>query len=164
MVGTPLVPVDLPHGWLTEAEAAELVWLAQDLVVLEMGAWKGRSTVVLSSSARYVISVDRHEGITGHGQSLDEYLTNVRALKNVSLVIADFEQFVSLLHPVDMIYIDGDHDAESVKRDVGLALGNGAHVLAFHDWDFEEVREPAIKLIGRKPDNLVGSVASYHLK
>lgn len=155
--------MNLPEGWLSQSEAKELAKLATGCVVLEMGAWKGRSTIVMARTARYVISVDRHEGITGHGESLDEYLTNVRGLENVALVIADFETFVPLLQPVDLIYIDGDHDENSVERDIGLALSNGSRVIAFHDWDFDEVRETGIRVLGKEPDNIVGSVASYQL-
>ena len=85
---------DLPAGWLTPAEADELRRLAAGRTVLELGAWKGRSTVVLAEVASYVVSVDRHRGIPGHGESLDEYLANVRDLANVAVVIAGFADIV----------------------------------------------------------------------
>lgn len=157
----------LPPGWLTDPEAKALARIAKGLNVLELGAWKGRSTVVLAGAARYVISVDRHQGIPGHGDSLDEYLANVRGLANVAVVVAAFEDFVPFLTDweIGMVYIDGDHDADSVARDTTLALDVARNVIAFHDWDFPEVREGAAVAFGHshEPDGLVGSVAWFTL-
>ena len=61
----------LPPGWLTDAEAAALAELAKDRVVLEVGAWLGRSTVVMAHTAKLVISVDHHRGSREH-QALAE--------------------------------------------------------------------------------------------
>lgn len=156
----------LPDGWLTDEEADELRWLASARVVLELGAWKGRSTVALADTAHYVISVDRHQGIDGHGESLDEYLANVRDLPNVAIAIGRFEQVVPHLHQIEMVYIDGDHDANSVERDTRLACYLRPFVIAYHDWDFHEVREGAGRVrsvFSRPPHSLVGSVASFLL-
>lgn len=151
--------MNLPDGWLTIEEAEQLALLAQGKTVLELGAWKGRSTVLLAGSAKQVVSIDRHNGIPGHGgDSLDEYLGNVRDLANVSVVIADFQSVVPLLGHFDLAYIDGDHDEYSVYRDVRLVEGH-ADMLAFHDWDFPEVRAGAAHL--GEPDGLVGSLAWF---
>jgi protein-L-isoaspartate O-methyltransferase len=154
----------LPDGWLPDNEVRELQRLTKGKTVLELGAWKGRSTVALSQVAEYVVSVDRHRGIPGHGESLDEYLGAARELPNVAIVIADFSLFVPLLGAFDLVFIDGDHDVHSVVRDTQLAL---EHVttkgtLVFHDWDFESVRVGAHSVVGpRVPNRLVGSLASF---
>ena len=57
---------DLPQGWLLNEEADRLAEAARGRVVLELGAWKGRSTVLLTSVAEYVV---RH-GSTDHDPSL----------------------------------------------------------------------------------------------
>lgn len=159
-----MVPVDLPHGWLTDNEANELRRLSVGLTVLELGAWKGRSTVVLAERARYVVSVDRHRGISGHdNDSLPDYLANVRYIENVAIIVGDFEKVVPLLAGYDMVYVDGDHDADSVARDLRLVLDHNPRVIAMHDFDFEEVRVGAREVLGRDPDGLVGSVASFTL-
>jgi hypothetical protein len=155
-----------PPGWLTAAEADELRRLASDRTVLELGAWKGRSTVVLAEVARYVVSVDRHEGIpeVGGEDSLPDYLANVRGLANVGIVIAEFNLFVPwLLRAFDVVYVDGDHDRDSAARDAALARASALETIAFHDWDFESVRDGATSVLGREPDGLVGSVASYRV-
>lgn len=155
--------MSLPDGWLTEEEAGELRRLAKGKTVLELGAWKGRSTVVLAEVAYFVISVDRHLGIPDHGDSLLEYVANVRGCGNVAIVISDFASFVPVLEILDMVYVDGDHDADSVERDTQLALDAKPYLVAFHDWDIEGVREGVKRVLEREPDALVGSVASFLL-
>ena len=159
----------LPDGWLSKDEASELQRLATGKTVLELGAWKGRSTVVLSQVARHVVSVDRHQGIPGHtdnGDSLLDYLSAVRELENVAIVISDFQTFVPFLAVVfDLVFVDGDHDADSVERDVLLGCqhvyySNG--IIVLHDFDFESVREGAARVFrDRQPDSLVGSLAAF---
>jgi len=159
----------LPDGWLSKDEASELQRLATGKTVLELGAWKGRSTVVLSQVARHVVSVDRHQGIPGHtdnGDSLLDYLGAVRELENVAIVISDFQTFLPFLAVVfDLVFVDGDHDANSVERDVLLGCQHAYYsngIIVLHDWDFEEVREGAARVFrDRQPDSLVGSLAAF---
>ena len=161
--------MNLPDGWLSKQEASELQRLATGKTVLELGAWKGRSTVVLSQVARYVVSVDRHQGIPGHidnGDSLLDYLGAVRNLENVAIVISDFQTFVPFLAvSFDLVFVDGDHDADSVERDVLLGCQHAYYsngIIVLHDWDFEEVREGAARVFrDRQPDSLVGSLAAF---
>lgn len=157
----------LPDGWLTGPEAEELARAAQDRNVLELGAWKGRSTTVLARVARYVVSVDRHQGIAeiGGGDSLPDYLDNVRAFPNVAIVIASFEDFVPLLGDrFDLVYIDGNHTEEAVAHDTALAVQHVREKIAFHDWDFESVRRGAAHVLQGEPDTLVGSLAIYKVQ
>jgi hypothetical protein len=155
----------LPDGWLPDNEVAELQRLAKGRTVLELGAWKGRSTVALSQVAHYVVSVDRHQGIPGHDDdSLPDYLSSVRILSNVAIVVAEFDRFCPLLCDYfDLVFIDGDHDADSVERDTRTALEHTtlSANLAFHDWDFESVREGVGRVLRRSPDRVVGSLASF---
>jgi predicted O-methyltransferase YrrM len=155
----------LPDGWLSKQDEAELRRLATGKTVLELGAWHGRSTVVLSDVAKYVVSVDRHEGIAGtdDSDSLPEYLEHVRPLRNVALVVAHFQDFVPLLSPFGafgLAFIDGDHDYRAVLRDIALALHVDPPVVAMHDYDYDEVRQAATEVFG-KPHAVKGSVASF---
>jgi SAM-dependent methyltransferase len=158
----------LPDGWLAPDEADELRRLAAGKTVLELGAWKGRSTVVMAEVARYVVSIDRHQGIpeVGDEDSLPDYLDAVRGLPNVAIVVSTFKEFLPLLGVVfDVAYIDGNHDSNSVEEDTLLAcqhLYYSSGILIFHDWDFGSVREGVRRAIGlREPDSLVGSVAAF---
>lgn len=149
-----------PDGWLTAPEAKQLAKLANERVVLELGAFKGRSTVALAETAALVVSVDRHHGIYGDEDTFPDYLNNIREYGNVVSVIATFEQFVPYLRNIGMVYIDGDHDYESVKRDIVLVSTLEPDVVAFHDWDFPEVAQAGSEAFGT-PDGVVGSVAWY---
>lgn len=156
----------LPDGWLASDEIVELQKLAKGKTVLELGAWKGRSTVVLAEVASYVLSVDRHQGIeeVGGEDSLPDYLDAVRDLANVAIVVAEFNRFCPLLCDYfDLVFVDGDHDEESVSRDTVTAL---EHVtlegfIAFHDWDFESVRAGVTSVLERSPFRVVGSLAAF---
>lgn len=156
-----------PKGWLPDNELRELQRLANGKTVLELGAWKGRSTVALSQVAKYVVSVDRHQGIEEQGgeDSLPDYLASVRHLENVAIVVADFGRFVPLLGwEFDLVFVDGDHDANSVARDTQLALEHVTTkgMLVFHDFDFGSVQEGIRSVLGdRPPNSLVGSLAAF---
>ena len=155
----------LPDGWLSNQEATELQRLAAGKTVLELGAWKGRSTVVLAQVARYVVSVDRHQGLDVP-DSLPDYLEAARGLENVAIVVADFQVFLPLLAVVfDIVFVDGNHDADSVERDALLACQHAyfsTGIIVFHDYDLESVREGIGRVFcNRQPDSLVGSVAAF---
>lgn len=153
------------QGWLSHADAAALRELAAGKTVLELGAWKGRSTVVLAGVADYVVSVDQHLGIEEMPgeDSLPDYLASVRELPNVAIVVARFGSFLPLLAPnrFDLVFIDGAHDYESVERDITYALLLHPKVVAFHDWDIPDVQAAAVSFFGETPDSLGGSVAAF---
>ncbi len=154
---------ELPEGWLSTHDIAELQRLGAGKTVLELGAYQGRSTVVLSEVAKYVVSVDRHKGVPVGDDidSLPPYLAAIRPLLNVAIVVANFEDFVPLLRGAfDLVFIDGQHEYEAVIRDITLALIVDPPVIAFHDYDFKEVRKAATEVFG-DPNAVKGSVASY---
>ena len=156
----------LPDGWLSPVEIKELQRLATGRTVLELGAWKGRSTVVLSEVATYVVSVDRHQGIPEREgvESLPDYLDNVRGLENVAIVIAQFDRIGPLFDSFfNLCFIDGSHDEQSVYRDAMMAMEHldGYGTVCFHDWDMDSVRKGGLRAMCRQPDNVVDSLASF---
>lgn len=64
------------QGWLSEAEGGELQMLAAGKTVLEIGAWKGRSTICLASVAKHVVTVDhfKGDGYTGAAFTLPDFV------------------------------------------------------------------------------------------
>lgn len=160
--------MSLPDGWLSEQEADELRSLASGGRVLELGSWKGRSTIVMAEVAELIVSVDRHLGIgsaSDPAPSLYEYLDNISGHANVVPVIADWAKIYLMFSNqfFDLIFVDGDHDAASVQRDfeIAMALQKEGSVIAGHDWDFDSVRE-GVRLAGLDaPTRVTGSVAVW---
>ena len=156
----------LPDGWLSQVEIKELQRLAKDKTVLELGAWKGRSTVVIAEVASYVVSVDRHQGIPEREgvESLPDYLDNVLGLENVAIVIAQFDRIVPLFDSFfTLCFIDGSHDEQSVYQDAMMAMEHldGYGTIVFHDFDLDSVKKGVLRAMCKQPDNVVDSLASY---
>jgi hypothetical protein len=130
-------------GWLTEKEANFLFTLVgmapAEGVAVEIGAYMGRSSVVIGS-ARKVFCVDDFftggENIGVQNEDfLDKWKRNVGDLHCFPLVGSSTEIADKLSFRVAFLYIDGSHDYESVKADIDAwskRLINGA-IVAFHD-------------------------------
>jgi predicted O-methyltransferase YrrM len=162
-------------GWLTEIEGDALQKLAQNGRVLELGAWKGRSTVCLAAVADSVVSVDTHNGDrhTGPADTYAEFLVNLvthGVLGKVTSLRMDHDELTPecVGNSYSLVFVDGTHTAEAVKRDTRLALhavsGLGG-VVAWHDWSYPSVLE-GVRWAGIDPatiDGQVGDLAWKHL-
>ena len=140
-----MFPADV-DSTISEAEGRALAELARDRIVLELGAWLGRSTVCMGQTAAQLVSVDWHRGdehagnrstLPGFVQSLDRY----GLAERVVTVVARFEDVLPLLAPAsfDLVFLDGFHSYEQVSADIGLArrvLKPGG-AMAFHDYGVE---------------------------
>jgi predicted O-methyltransferase YrrM len=143
------------EGYLTDREARFLCLLAAVPTtageVLEIGSFKGNSTVVLAKSARLagddrIVAVDpltspaaTDPSLKGAESGLEEFRTNLRA-NHVEQVV-EFHQMPSqdLARSWDrqirLLWIDGDHTYTGVKTDFEMFspfLSPGA-IVAFHD-------------------------------
>ncbi|MCH7493624.1 class I SAM-dependent methyltransferase [bacterium] len=157
------LPWRLRHveGWLTKSEAAALfksVLAAPDEGdVLEIGSWKGRSTVVIALALRklggraMVHAIDPHEGIhyvaetknqKDKGPTFAVFSGNLRAAgvdKLVDPMVMFSHQALPLLArrgvTVRLAFIDGRHDEASVREDLGLVMPLlvPRGLVAFHD-------------------------------
>ncbi len=153
----------LPPGWLTDNEAACLADMARDATVLELGAWLGRSTLTLASTAEHVVSVDWHKGDwdAGFGDTLPGYWEKVRNLDNVTMVVGRFEAIVPLFADrFDLAFVDGAHDHDSVIRDACLAVAATHGKVVFHDFDQPRVRA-AVASTGIRAVRLVDTLAVW---
>ena len=156
--------VELPDGWLSAKEASALNELARGRRVLEMGAFKGRSTVAMALTAKHVVSVDWHNG-DKHvqlGESLTDYRKNIAPYKNIIPIVGRFEQVIPLLSAAkfEMIFIDGQHDFPSVIRDMYFALGFEPQVIAVHDWGLFQVTA-GIQTFKLEPTSVVDTLAIF---
>jgi predicted O-methyltransferase YrrM len=137
----PLI-ADIP-GWLTDEEGEALYELARacrgDGVIVEIGSWKGKSTVCLGLGSQAgnsvpVYAIDPHAGYR-FGDFKDNVeragLTElVRPIASLSQPAADgFDE------PIELLFVDGSHEYDLVLEDfekwVPKVVDGGW--VAFHD-------------------------------
>jgi predicted O-methyltransferase YrrM len=134
-------------GWLAEDEAMMLCHLAHecpDGPIVEIGSYKGRSTVFLANGMKdsnTLVAIDPHEYVfkaTGttawdaFNRTIDDW-----SLRPVVRVVRDYSHKVrsSWIEPVAMVWIDGDHAYESARRDIDdwAPLDKPGGYVAVHD-------------------------------
>ena len=144
-------------GWLTKKEASFLYREAKKSSkkygIVEIGSWKGRSTVCLGLGVRdgnggKVYAVDPHKDTTEHKNwsgKTDIYDTYSIFLANIKK--AEIDQYIAPIRStseeaapafkklIDFLFIDGSHRFSHVKLDYELwfpkLMVNGT--VAFHD-------------------------------
>ncbi len=139
----------LVDGWLSDAQGRALFRAAAQTTgrgaIVEIGSWKGRSTTWLASGARlaghrvYAVDPHHHSREYPEAETLDEFLANLarNGLSDVvdPLVMTSEEAAAHITGPVELLFIDGDHSYETVRRDAELWLPrliDGGTVM-FHD-------------------------------
>jgi predicted O-methyltransferase YrrM len=137
------------EGWLSEAQGRALFDAAAAAtgagVIVEIGSWKGRSTTWLAAGARLagqrVYAIDPHRGSREDpgAHTLKEFLDSLarNGLADVvePMVMTSEEAARSITRPIELLFIDGDHSYEGVRRDAELwlpRLMDGGTVM-FHD-------------------------------
>jgi MMP 1-O-methyltransferase len=137
----PLI-ADVP-GWLTDEEGEALYELARacrgDGVIVEIGSWKGKSTVCLGLGSRAgaglpIYAIDPH---TDH--RFGDFKTNIERAGIADLVrpIASLSQPAAdgFDEPVELLFVDGSHEYDLVLEDfekwVPKVVDGGW--VAFHD-------------------------------
>jgi predicted O-methyltransferase YrrM len=136
-------------GWLSDAQGRALYEAAARVtgrgMIVEIGSWKGRSTVWLGHGARRagarVHAVDPHVNSREdpHANTLDAFTSNIlRAgvAGNVeTLVMTSAEAAAKLKGGVELLFVDGDHTVEGARADAAIWLPRvieGGTVM-FHD-------------------------------
>jgi predicted O-methyltransferase YrrM len=141
------------EGAISAAECALLFRLASEVskgVIVEIGSWRGRSTVALALGALEngkvpVFAIDPHEEFVGVLGGKFGPADRMHFFKNI--LYAEVWEVVRLIeldarlvskawnNPIGLLWIDGDHRYEAVKADFQcwepFVLENG--VIAFHD-------------------------------
>lgn len=135
-------------GWMDPEELRWLLSKAKEMeTILEIGSWKGRSTYALCMGCKgKVVSVDHFKGSKEHqGRGdlptiRDEFLKNTGEFSNlVSLVMSSEEASKVLEENFDMVFIDGSHEKEDVKKDLELWGFRWNKLICGHDWSHDGV-------------------------
>lgn len=119
--------------------------------VLELGSHFGGSTVALARLACRVCSVDWHRGdatINSQAGSRREFLFNLASYGVADRVCVHEGRFEDLLPrglhgtPYDLVFLDGEHLAKSVERDLGLIWSYvDTKIIACHDYGLYQTQE-----------------------
>jgi MMP 1-O-methyltransferase len=133
---------DVP-GWLSDEEGEALYELARGCsgkgVIVEIGSWKGKSTICLGLGSRAgngvrIFAVDPHADYR-HGDFKDnieragiaDLVTPVKGLSQA--VVDEFHE------PIELLFVDGSHEEDDVREDfdkwVPKVVEGG--IVAFHD-------------------------------
>jgi predicted O-methyltransferase YrrM len=152
-------------GWLTDAEANALFELARrwaperDAVVVELGSWQGRSSMLLGSglagkqnprlfcvdpfgqdeNSSYQAEFYQPEISTMHLSLEGAFNRNIRRCGLTEIVHPikgySFDAVRHWKDPIDILFIDASHEYESVHRDVLLwtPFVKVGGVIALHD-------------------------------
>ena len=146
---------DSIDGWLTDNEGEFLYNAAKNCrgrgVIVEIGSWKGKSTVWLAKGSKAgnnvkVYAIDPHTGSSEHKRggsrvwTFAEFKQNIRRANVEDAVVPIIRTSEDAAHdwkekPVELLWIDGAHDYEIVKLDFDLwfpYLIEGGSI-AFHD-------------------------------
>src|SRR5262245_63484390 len=135
-----LLPADVEsitrdvEGWFGRYEGRLLYELASRAdpagCIVEIGSWHGKSTIWLASGARaglgaQVVAIDPHAGthLRADGETTEHVmranLARAGLEESVEIVVDTSEHAVAgWSRPVSLLWIDGDHEYESVKRDL----------------------------------------------
>jgi hypothetical protein len=135
------------EGMIGDPEAQLLTRLAaevEDGCIVEIGSWRGMSTIALAKGARVpVYAIEPHEHFVGalggvfgpdDRRAFFENLLEARVVERVRLVNLSSEIVTPGWQlPVGLLWIDGDHRYEAVKRDFDCWAPHLRGKVAFHD-------------------------------
>ena len=132
-----IAPVaDRIAGWLSEAQGRALHGAAAGAsgrgAIVEIGSWKGRSTVWLADGARQrglvVHAIDPHRDSREDpaARTYDAFVANLEragvAASVRPLVMTSADAARALPGPVELLFLDGDHSVAGARRDAALWL------------------------------------------
>jgi predicted O-methyltransferase YrrM len=144
---------DKVEGWLTDSEGEFLYNAAMNCkgrgVIVEIGSWKGKSTIWLAKGSKAgsnvkIYAIDPHTGASQkrHGEvgTLTEFKKNIKRANVEDVVVPVVKTSEKAgrdwdAKPIELLWIDGDHEYEMVKLDFDLwspYLIEGG-TIAFHD-------------------------------
>ena len=154
MAALATVPGANIPGFMTLEELSWLYATAKTVgSCLEVGSWKGRSTSALCAGCSRVYAVDTFGGTAGELRvdSPDclfaEFSDNTKKYLGSGLTViwGDSAAAAPLAPLVELVFIDGAHDYESVARDLALWAPKAKRILCGHDWQLESVQRAVLE-------------------
>lgn len=130
------------EGWLSFLEGEALFKLARGKRVLEIGSFKGLSTICLAQSAAEVVAVDPHDGRATTKNPVDTFadfqanLARYQVQDRVQVVRGTAEDLCESDGLFDFALIDAGHSYEEVTHDIEIVsrLLRPGGIYAFHDY------------------------------
>ncbi|MBL7160309.1 MAG: class I SAM-dependent methyltransferase [Candidatus Aenigmarchaeota archaeon] len=150
---------DSIEGWLSPNEKTFLYNVAKNCsgkgVIVEIGSWKGKSTVLLAKGSEAgkriaVHSIDPHTGSPEHIKrygkvnTFNEFNRNIKKAGVASIVKplrkTSEHAHDNWKHPIELLWVDGSHEYDMVLLDFQLWEPNlvSGGVIAFHDTTLHE--------------------------
>jgi hypothetical protein len=135
-------------GWTTELELEWLEDRAKEMKsIVEIGCWKGRSSkALLEGCPGKVWCVDHFKGNADAKFSTPEraerekvyekFMENVGHYPNLEIMKTSSEDAAQMFNTdTDMVFIDGNHSYDAVKRDIELWLPKCKKLICGHDYN-----------------------------
>ncbi len=146
------------QGFFSNREGLAYALAAEGRTVLEIGSWKGRSTMFAAATAEKIYAVDtwRGDDYAGRGWFFPEFEANCReeiVAGRIVPVMCDWrsESVVSkVLANHDVILYDADHGAESVEAFAEMVMWDDWEYLLIHDCDYAAEKKAIAKIAQRR--------------
>lgn len=130
------------EGWMTEEELNFLYQLSKKYnTIAEIGSWKGRSTNALLTGCKgKVTAIDHFQGSDEKDKThkavgiYEQFVENTKWANNLEVYKMSSEEASSKDEQFEMVFIDGEHTYEGVKKDIELWKGKATKIICGHDY------------------------------
>ena len=157
-------PFPMIQGWMS---ISELQWLYNAAKkyksIVEVGVWKGRATHALCMGTKdhggTVASVDHFQGTDGYELNFFEvlhidiysiFMSRLGQFANLKVYRMKSEEAAPYIDEAEMIFLDGDHSYEEVKKDLELWGPKTTKIICGHDYrlSFPGVKKAVMEVYG----------------